>query len=265
VILGLSWGGWHLPLFLIPGIYLTGTGFGTIGITFAQSLVTAVSLSVMFTWVFNHTRASVLIAVMLARRTIVDGRCSRYCCRPRFHSSTSPTGLSCTGRQRWSATGSLRWPLSSSAGRNSAIAATRQALPWMRTNRIRDPADRARQGAADVAPLRRDVGVRRAAGRMRVPQGLRESSGHGPLAAGVRGQLARQGSAGAAAEVGCSTRHRGDGDDTYAAPVAGDHRRPDQSRPHHKVRIGACVGHARMVRSSYEFEGMRTAMTLATL
>src|SRR5262249_47442511 len=36
-----------------------------------------------------------------------------------------------------------------------------------------------RRSAADVAPLRGDVGVWRAAGRARVPQGLQERSGHG--------------------------------------------------------------------------------------
>jgi membrane protease YdiL (CAAX protease family) len=56
VILGLCWGCWHLPLFLIPGVYVAGSGLVAVGIPFAQSLVAALAESVVFTWVFNHTR-----------------------------------------------------------------------------------------------------------------------------------------------------------------------------------------------------------------
>lgn len=65
VVLGLGWGCWHLPLFLIPGVYVADTGVLAVGIPFAQFLVLEVAMAVIFTWVFNHTRASVLVAVML--------------------------------------------------------------------------------------------------------------------------------------------------------------------------------------------------------
>jgi uncharacterized protein len=65
VVLGLCWGCWHLPLFLIPGVYIAGTGLATVGIAFSQFLVIEVAMAVIFTWLFNHTRASVLLAVML--------------------------------------------------------------------------------------------------------------------------------------------------------------------------------------------------------
>jgi membrane protease YdiL (CAAX protease family) len=65
VVLGLCWGCWHLPLFLIPGVYVAGTGLVGVGIALAQFLVIEVAMAVIFTSVFNHTRASVLLAVML--------------------------------------------------------------------------------------------------------------------------------------------------------------------------------------------------------
>jgi uncharacterized protein len=65
VVVGLCWGCWHLPLFLIPGVYIPGAGLEAVGIAFAQFLVIEVAMAVIFTWLFNHTRASVLLAIML--------------------------------------------------------------------------------------------------------------------------------------------------------------------------------------------------------
>jgi CAAX protease family protein len=65
VILGLLWGGWHLPLFLIPGLYIDGSGLFDVGVPFAMSLVMAAAVSIVFTWVFNHTKGSVLMAIVL--------------------------------------------------------------------------------------------------------------------------------------------------------------------------------------------------------
>ncbi len=67
VTLGLLWGLWHLPLALTPDNFLGQ-------VPFAYTLAGTVATSVMFTWVFNHTRGSLLIALL-------------------FHSSINMTGL----------------------------------------------------------------------------------------------------------------------------------------------------------------------------
>jgi uncharacterized protein len=65
VILGLLWGFWHLPLFLIPGLYVADSDLLGVGVPFAVSLGMAVVTSIIFTWVFNHTRGSVFMAIVL--------------------------------------------------------------------------------------------------------------------------------------------------------------------------------------------------------
>jgi uncharacterized protein len=56
------WTGWHLPLFFTQWMTGRGTaGFQSIGLYF---LVVA-SLTIIFTWVFNKTGGSVLIAILL--------------------------------------------------------------------------------------------------------------------------------------------------------------------------------------------------------
>ncbi len=65
VIVGVAWCLWHFPLFFVPGLSLPGgetiltaptqivwTGLGTIG------------ASIIFTWVYNNTRGSLLLAVL---------------------------------------------------------------------------------------------------------------------------------------------------------------------------------------------------------
>lgn len=64
--LGVLHGVWHLPLYLYvpgynraePGLLGTATSFGTF-------LVGAIALSVVFTWVFNNTRGSLLPVILL--------------------------------------------------------------------------------------------------------------------------------------------------------------------------------------------------------
>jgi uncharacterized protein len=58
LILGPLWGLWHLPLFFTPWNELTT--FNVVGYV----LVTT-CLAIMYTWVFNNTKGSVLIAVLL--------------------------------------------------------------------------------------------------------------------------------------------------------------------------------------------------------
>lgn len=64
-ILGLLWGGWHFPLFLIPGYNGAGTGFLGVSIPFVAFLFAICSGTIVITWVFNHTRESLFIALLI--------------------------------------------------------------------------------------------------------------------------------------------------------------------------------------------------------
>ena len=59
IILGLLWGGWHLPLFL------TSWALSTNGLEVCEFILSALSIAIVITWVFNHTRGSLLIAILL--------------------------------------------------------------------------------------------------------------------------------------------------------------------------------------------------------
>lgn len=58
ILLGLLWGTWHMPYFWgIKGVSLSWS--------FQTFLLFIVSISILMTWVFNHTRGSVLTAMLL--------------------------------------------------------------------------------------------------------------------------------------------------------------------------------------------------------
>ena len=59
IILGLLWGGWHLPLFL------TKWAANASGLAVGEFLLLVIGTAVVITWVFNHTRGSLLRAVLL--------------------------------------------------------------------------------------------------------------------------------------------------------------------------------------------------------
>jgi membrane protease YdiL (CAAX protease family) len=59
LILGLLWGGWHLPLFL------TAWTNGSNGLEICEFILTAMGTAIMITWVFNHTRESLFMAILL--------------------------------------------------------------------------------------------------------------------------------------------------------------------------------------------------------
>ncbi len=57
VIVGALHAVWHLPLFLMPGMPLYG-------LSFAAYLPMVIAFGIVFTWLYNHTRGSVLIATL---------------------------------------------------------------------------------------------------------------------------------------------------------------------------------------------------------
>jgi membrane protease YdiL (CAAX protease family) len=62
LILGAAWAAWHLPLFFVSGTYQNELGFGTI--EFWLFILTAVSCSVLMTWIYNGTDRSILSAML---------------------------------------------------------------------------------------------------------------------------------------------------------------------------------------------------------
>ena len=58
IILGVLWGLWHLPLFFTPWNELTT--FNVVVYVLATTC-----LSIIYTWVFNNTKGSILIAILL--------------------------------------------------------------------------------------------------------------------------------------------------------------------------------------------------------
>ncbi|HEY0604289.1 MAG TPA: CPBP family intramembrane glutamic endopeptidase [Herpetosiphonaceae bacterium] len=57
IILGLIWSVWHLPLYLTRGHPLAGEFFGWLPLGLIPT-------TILFTWVFNHTRGSLLLALL---------------------------------------------------------------------------------------------------------------------------------------------------------------------------------------------------------
>jgi uncharacterized protein len=60
LVLGVLWGLWHLPLFLIPS---WDTPHGS-PLDVALFITWAVSISILFTWIFNNTKGSVLLVIL---------------------------------------------------------------------------------------------------------------------------------------------------------------------------------------------------------
>ncbi|MBB5136706.1 membrane protease YdiL (CAAX protease family) [Thermocatellispora tengchongensis] len=60
VLLGLLWAGWHLPLFVT-----VWSVDGPDPVEMALFVVAAVMMSIVITWVFNHTRESLPVAILI--------------------------------------------------------------------------------------------------------------------------------------------------------------------------------------------------------
>jgi uncharacterized protein len=70
LILGVFWAGWHFPLFLIPAYsklvsYGTGPGFFGVAIPFGIFALGIIAATIIITWAFNHTRGSLLLAMLI--------------------------------------------------------------------------------------------------------------------------------------------------------------------------------------------------------
>ena len=63
LILGVLWALWHLPEFLSPSWAATSGGGDILGIT--TFTIFAITVTVAITWVFNNTRASLLLAILV--------------------------------------------------------------------------------------------------------------------------------------------------------------------------------------------------------
>ena len=57
IILGVLWGLWHLPLVFIPGSFQST-------VPYIGFLLSAIATTIIITWLFNHSRGSVLVAAV---------------------------------------------------------------------------------------------------------------------------------------------------------------------------------------------------------
>jgi membrane protease YdiL (CAAX protease family) len=63
VLLGVLWAGWHATEYLTPEFSRTNGGLTLSGVSIF--LVGAICFSIMIAWVFNNTRASILMAILM--------------------------------------------------------------------------------------------------------------------------------------------------------------------------------------------------------
>jgi uncharacterized protein len=71
ILIGIPWALWHLPLFFLEGTYQHGLGFGSA--RFWLFNVFLLLLSVLYVWLCNGSRGSILIAILAHAGTNVAG------------------------------------------------------------------------------------------------------------------------------------------------------------------------------------------------
>jgi membrane protease YdiL (CAAX protease family) len=67
VVLGTMWALWHLPLFFNPDLFYSN-------LPFVVQLALQIPLAILFTWVFNSTGGSVLLAILLHAMVNASGQ-----------------------------------------------------------------------------------------------------------------------------------------------------------------------------------------------
>ena len=66
LILGPLWALWHLPVFFVPGqIFDQKVGATTMIVQMVLMIIVAILTRILMTWVFNNTKGSILIAILL--------------------------------------------------------------------------------------------------------------------------------------------------------------------------------------------------------
>jgi len=66
LVLGPLWALFHLPFFIVPGqIFQSKVGISTMVVTMALLIILALLTRIVMTWVFNNTKGSILIAILL--------------------------------------------------------------------------------------------------------------------------------------------------------------------------------------------------------
>jgi len=63
LVLGIAWAAWHIPLFLIDGTFQNQLGFGSF--RFWVFLMSNIPLTIIITWVYKHTKRSILSAAFV--------------------------------------------------------------------------------------------------------------------------------------------------------------------------------------------------------
>jgi membrane protease YdiL (CAAX protease family) len=66
LMVGLIWGLWHIPLYFVPGTGQSETVSGGMSPAFAIGafVVWTIGLSILFTWLFNETRGSLIVVIL---------------------------------------------------------------------------------------------------------------------------------------------------------------------------------------------------------
>jgi membrane protease YdiL (CAAX protease family) len=63
IVLGLLWALWHLPEFLVP-VWADSSG-GSSPLAIVKFCIFAIAITIILTWVFNNTKGSVLLAILV--------------------------------------------------------------------------------------------------------------------------------------------------------------------------------------------------------